>query len=392
MALSGIDVIVGSGGLGRAATSKDGVSALVLYNNTAPTGFATDNIIKIFSISEAETLGIIEAGTYAADWYHINEFFKANSKGELWVGYFAVPAGTYDFLEVKTMQNFAGGEIRLMGVYAPLENFADTQIAALQTAIDGIPSNQPCSSFLASDMTGIAAITGWGSVADLRLQTARKVSYVAGQDGGGAGKALFDSLSYTVSCIGRTLGDTSFAAVNQSIGEVGAFNISDGIELEVPAMGNGDLVSDLSLTVLGSLKDKAYSIIRKRLPDIAGTYHERTPTCVAATDDFAYIDVVRVVDKASRLVIAANTPFINSRVQLKSDGTLSDDAVGFFEDISQDTLSTNLTASGEISDSDVIVDPAQDILSTSKLEVTVKILPTAIAEFIEINIGLVTEL
>lgn len=392
MALSGIDVIVGSGGLGRAAISKDGVSSLVLYNDAPPTGFATDNIIKIFSISEAETLGIVEGGTFATDWYHINEFFKANDKGELWVGYFAEPVGAYDFLEVQTMQNFANGEIRLMGVYAPLEAFADTQVAALQTAIDGIPSNQPCSGFLASDMSAITAITGWGSVADLRLQTAKKVSYVASQDGGAAGKALFDSLSVTISTIGRTLGDTSFAAVNQSIGEVGVFNISNGIELEIPALGNGDLVGDLSITVLGNLKDKGYSIIRKRLPDIAGTYHERTPTCISATDDFAWIDVVRVVDKASRLVIAANTPFINSRVLLKSDGTLSDDAVGFFEDLSQSTLETNLTALGEISASEVTIDPLQDILSTSKLEITVKILPTAIAEFIEINIGLVTEL
>jgi hypothetical protein len=391
MPLSEITVTPGPQGLGLAALSKDGVSGIVFYN-ASPSGFATNNIIKIFSISEAENLGIVEGGTFAVEYYHINEFFRANPKGELYVGFFATPGGTYDFVEIQAMQSFANGEIRLMGVYAPGETYADTQIAALQTAIDAIPSNEPIHAFLASDLSGITAITGWGSIADLRTQTAQNVSYVACQDGGAAGKALYDTKSYTLSTIGRTLGDTSFAAVNQSIGEVGVFNISNGNELEIPAMGNGDLVSDLSLTALGSLKDKGYSIIRKRGSDIAGTYNERTPSCIAANSDFAFIENDRVIQKATRLVIQANTPYINTTVQLNEDGTLTSDVVGFFEDLTQSAIETNMTANGEISNSLVVVDPNQDIAATSTLKITVSIQPTPIAEFITIEIGLVAEI
>jgi len=392
MPLSGISVVQGPQGLGAAALTKDGVSGLVFYNDTAPTGFATNNIIKIFSISEAETLGIVEGGTYAVDWYHINAFFEANQKGELYVGYFGAPGGAYDYAEVVTMQQFAQGEIRLIGVYAPLEGYASSQVTALQTAISTIPSNTPLHAFLSTDLSAITAVTGWGSIADLRTLTAPNVSYVVGQDGGAAGKALFDSKSYTIGTIGRLLGDTSFAAVNQSVGEVGQFNISNGVELEVAALGNGDLVTELTSTALGSIKDKGYAIIRKRLSDISGTYHERTPSAITATNDFAFIENDRVIQKATRLVIGANTPYINTTIQLNPDGTLTSDVVGFFEDLTQSSIETNMTANGEISASKVVVDPKQNIASTSTLNITVSIQPTPIAEFIVIEIGLVAEI
>lgn len=392
MPLSEITVNKGQGGLGRRAINNDGISGLILYNDTPPTGFATVSNQKVFSIEEAETLGIVEGGTFAADWYHINEFFRANKDGTLWIGYFAVPPGAYDFLEIVTFQAFTGGEIRLCAVYAPLETFATTQVTALQAAIDTIPNNTPLSAFLASDMSAIVAITGWGTIGDLRADTAASVTMVTGQDGGAAGKSLFDSGGVSITVIGRILGDHSFAAVNQSVAEVGVFNISNGIELETPAMANGDLVSALSTTVLGAVKDKGYAVIRKRLPDVSGTYHERTPAAVAATSDFSFIENTRVIDKATRELIAVYTPFLNTRVLFNPDGTLTDDTVGFFEDLGQERLDTNMEAFSEISGSNILIDPTQNVQSTSTLVVTANIQPTAIAEFITINISLVTEL
>ena len=51
-----------------------------------------------------------------------------------------------------------------------------------------------------------------------------------------------------------------------------------------------------------------------------------------------------------------------------------------------------MQASGEISDREVLIDPTQDILGTSTLYVTIKILPVGIAEFIEVTIGLTNEI
>ncbi len=392
MPLSDINVNIGQGGLGRRALVKDGISGLLLYNDTPPTGFATTNIQKIFSVEEAESFGIIEGGTFSADWYHISEFFRAKLNGELWVGYFDVPGGIYDFLDVATMQTTANGEIRLMAVYAPLEAFADTQVTALQGAINTIPETQKPYGLLSSDMSAIVTVTGWAAIEDLRLLTASDVTYIASQDGAGAGKVLFDSLGYSISTLGRTLGDIANGAVNQSIGEVNAFQISNGIELETPAMANGDLVIELTPTVLGNVKDKGYAVIRKRLPEVAGTYHERTPAAITATSDFSFIENTLVVNKAKRLLSAAYTPYLNARLLFKPDGSLTDDTVGFFEALGQSTLDTDLVARAEASGALVTIDPEQDVQATSTLIVSVKIQPTAIAEFITINIGLTVEI
>ena len=50
--------------------------------------------------------------------------------------------------------------------------------------------------------------------------------------------------------------------------------------------------------------------------------------------------------------------------------------------------------SGEASDIKkmVLIDPAQNVLATSTLVITIKILPVGIAEFITINIGLTLSL
>ncbi len=389
--LSGITVNVGQGGLGRRALSQDGIAGLILYNDTPPAGFATTKIQKVFSIEEAETLGVTVAA-FDVDHYHVSEFFRANPDGTLWIGYFDEPAGTYDFVEISEFQIFVGGEVRLYGVFAPEETYVDTQVTALQAAIDTIPSTQPVSAFLASDMAAIVAITGWGTISDLRTQTAKDVTVVTGQDGGAVGAALFVSTTKSVTVLGRILGDHSLAAVNQSVGEVGSFDISDGTELETPAMANGDLVTDLSLTSLGSVKDKGYAVIRKRLPDVSGTYHERTPTAVVATSDFSFIENVRVIDKATRLLNSAYVPFINSTVLFNPDGTLTDDVIGFFVDLGQSTLESNMQAAGEVSGSEVLIDNSQDVQGTSTLVITAKIQPTAIAEFITINIGFTLEL
>ena len=237
----------------------------------------------------------------------------------------------------------------------------------------------------------MAAIADWSTVDDLRGLSASKVSVVVGQDGGAAGAALYTAGGTTVSALGAALGILSSSSVQQSIGWPRSFNVSDGTELEVPALANGDLVSDQSEALMGGLKDKGYLILRKYTPQFAGTFFERQPGAVALTDDFAWIEYSRTMDKAIRLVESALTPDLNRDLALDSDGKLSPDVVGYFEDLCQAPLD-NMQADGEISASDVLVDPSQNILSTSTLVVTIKIVPVGIAEFITVNIGFTVEI
>lgn len=61
MALNNITFVKGAGGLGRALPSKDNYSGLILYVATLPSGFTSgDRIKQVFSVEDAETLGILD--------------------------------------------------------------------------------------------------------------------------------------------------------------------------------------------------------------------------------------------------------------------------------------------------------------------------------------------
>lgn len=393
MALSKVTINKGQGGLGRRPLNKDKISGLLFFNGTVPSGFSSVNVQKVFSLADAETLGLAQASSSSGvEWYHVSEYFRGNPNGELWIGYFPVPGSGYTFTEIATMLQAAQGEIRQIGVYANALTWASSQVTTIQGIINGLDdAYKQVSVLYTANFAAITAVTGWAAVTDLRTLTANKVSVVIAQDGGGAGAALYVSKTYTISALGLLLGNISKSNVEQSVGNPQNFNISDGTEMEIPALANGDLVSAISLSTLGSLKDKAYSIARKYIPDISGTYFERIGTAIAATSDYAWIEANRTIDKAVRAARTALIPQLQATVFVKADGTLRDDTIGYFSDLVQTPL-TQMEADGELSASEVLIDPNQDVLGTSTLIVTIKLEPVGIAEEIVVNIGFTTNL
>jgi len=388
--LSKVTINVGEGGLGRRAPNQDKVSGILFYNDTPPSGWTANSIQLVYTLEEAETKGLLSTLVGSEhEHYQVSEYFRLNPNGELYIGYYDVPAGAYDFAELTVMAAAAAGRMRQCAVYANALAFLAAQTALLQTQVDLIDATGGRLSVIyGSDMSGF---TDPSTLPDLRGDTAAKVSVVAGEDGGAVGAALAVSAGFSIPAIGACLGFVSLSGVEQSIGNPRLFNASDGTELEVPALANGDLVSAVSASLMGALKDKGYTILRKYTPQLSGTYFERMPTAIAATSDFAWIEYNRVIDKAVRAVETALTPELNTTLLLNDDGTLTDDVIGYFSDICTTALE-GMEADREISGQDVLIDPAQNVLSTSTLEVTIKVLPLGVAEFITVNIGFVTNL
>lgn len=391
--LSKVTIVKGEGGLGRRPFNQDKISGLLFFNDTVPSGFSSVKIQKVFSLADAEGLGLAQnSSDSGVEWYHVSEYFRGNPDGELWIGYFAVPGGSYTFTEISTMLIAASGEIRQLGVYANGLTYAASQITTIQGVITALDdAYKQVSVLYAADTSAITAVTGWSSIASARALTAAKVTPVICQDGGGAGAALFTDRGYSITALGLLLGNISKSGVEQSVGNPQNFNISDGTEMEIPALGNGDLNTALTLTALGGLKDKGYAIARKYVPDISGTYFERIPTSIVETSDFAWIESNRTIDKAIRAARTALIPQLQATLFVKPDGTLRDDTVGYFHDLCQTPL-TQMEADGELSASEVLIDPTQDVLGTSTLIVTLKLIPVGIAEFITVNIGFTTKL
>lgn len=387
--LSDISITVADGGLGVRPPNEDKVSGLLFYNDTLPSGFgASDRVKLVKTLAEAEALGIVEgSATSGVMWYHISEYFRLNPQGELYIGIYATETPPYAFADITAMANAANGRIRQLGVYVANDiAFATAEVTAIQSVVDDLRTDrQPLIVLYAADLTGVAS--GWAGADDLRALAAKSVCVVAGEDAGAAGAALATSEGYSITFLGAALGAVSFVAVNESIGWVAKVNASNGVELETIGLANGDANSDLTSTQLASVKDKGYLIGVKRLPEVTGTYFERAPMAIPATSDFAFMENNRVIDKGIRLAAAALVPQLMSPLSLQADGTMRDDTVKYFQGLVENGIEP-MAAADEISNFAVLIDPAQDVLSNSTVEVTLQIQPTATAEFITVTIGL----
>jgi len=389
MAQPQITFNIGEGGLGRPLTGKDHYSGILWWNDNLPAGYGTDNVKAFFSLEEAEAAGITSAAAqFDILHYQVSEFFRINPLGVLYVGIFPVPATTYDYTELETMQNEANGDIRQFAVWENLTAFTTAPLTTIQSILTGLLDNyQPSVAVYSADFSAIADL---GTLTDLTGLAAEAVSVAIGQDGDAVGAGLATSEAQSIPTIGAQLGAISFAKVSDSIAWVGKFPLVTGNELKVPALANGDKVSTKTPAFLNTLNDRGYTFI-KRFVGRENTYFNNSLTATSSTSDFSTTENNRTIQKAVREIYVRSLDLLNSPITVNPDGTLTEDAIQTFRSKAVEALD-QMAANTEISAFEVLIDPSQDVLSTSKIEVTVKIVPVGVAREIVYNIGFTTNI
>jgi len=405
--INNVSFVKGNGGLGRTLGDTDYISGIVIYDakflstvtlvaNGVNTFTETNRIIKFNRLSDVELTGITSTNTLVKEyWYQISEFFRTAGNVDLYIGLFndTVKLGTpiaLTFAEVNTVQVFANGEIRQIGVYNTQNTYASGSVELLQGIANTLATNNmPLSIVYGSNIKATADVT---DLADLRaLSTVSpNVSVVILQDGANVGAALYTSEANSIPAIGVALGCIALSKVNESIAWVEKFNLAFGGELETIAFGNGQLYSDLTPLELSDVNDLGYIFGVKHI-GIAGTYFNDNHTSDKITSDYAYISEVRTIDKSIRKIRIAMLPKLNSPIKVKRDGTVEASTLLFLEGICSKPLDI-MVANGEISAFDIYINPAQSILTTSKLVIEIVIVPTGTARNIEIKISFTTTL
>lgn len=346
-------------------------------------------IVVTISGTIAGTLTQFSSGVASlkANWhYHISEFFRLNPSGNMYLGMHAVP-GTYDFAEVATVQAYANGKIRQFAVWADNTTYTSGKVQAAQAIATSLEAaHMPCSILLTFNY---AAAT-LSSMADLATLNSKNVSIVLSQDGAALGYRLYKALGRSITNIGAVLGLVSASKVSECIAWIGKFNISDGNENDVAAFANGALVSAQAKSLLDTLNTQRYLFNIKKV-GYAGTFMNDSHCCVTFASDYAYIENNRTIDKAGRNLYAGYLPLLNSPGDLSSNGELTDTAVAVLEGVGETALD-QMVRDAELSDKAVIVDPAQDVLQTSKLVVAASLLAKGVFRNIEVNIKYVLSL
>ena len=362
--------------------------SLGAYLNSGTPLVATISGAIVGTIVQFGGLGMVAgvASNQVQWYYHISEFFRLQPKGKLWVGFFAVP-GTYTFSEITTMQNTTSGEIRQVGILKDSASaWASGDLTTINTICETNKSNfQPLQALYAANLQATTDIT---TIGDLTGLTAKNVQTVIGQDGGGLGNFIYQSLGSgkkSITCLGAQLGAVALRKVSESIAWVEKTNLSNGTELETPAFCNGQLVSALSNNALEAINTKRH-IFLKKFRGYAGTFFNDSHMAIIQTSDYAYMENNRTICKAERLLYASYVPVLNSPIQFNSNGTLTDTTVAYFENIGSAALD-QMVRDSELSAKSVTVNPVQNVLATSTLIITVVLVINGVARQIQIPIG-----
>ncbi len=201
---------------------------------------------------------------------------------------------------------------------------------------------------------------------------------------------LVDISGFSVSTLGNQLGTIALAKVNESIAWVEKFLINSGNILDVAGFATGVLYKDQATSLLDTLTDYHY-IFNRKIIGKTGTWYNDSWTAITASNDFATIENNRTLDKAERGVRTTSIDKLNSPLFVNDDGTLTDDTIETFKTVVEQTL-IQMERDEEISGYSVEIDPDQDVLTTSTIIITLRLLPTGVARQIQINSGFTTQI
>ena len=161
--------------------------------------------------------------------------------------------------------------------------------------------------------------------------------------------------------------------------------------MDVLSFVTGDLYKAISQNTQDLLENRGW-IFGKKYTGKAGSFWNDAATATPATGDYAYLENGRTIDKAVRGVNVALTNFINAPLFVDADtGKLTELTVSNFRNAASIPLEQMLV-DGELSGYEVIIDPDQNVLTTSRVELTIRLVPVGVARTIVVNIGYVVSL
>ncbi|AGB29751.1 Protein of unknown function (DUF2586) [Prevotella dentalis DSM 3688] len=376
-----------NGNVPKSLSGEDHISGFVMYmpETDLPAAFKTDHVQPVSTIDMAESLGITDD---AESWlvrvlhYQLSEIFRINDGILLYVGLFVKPE-SYAFSEIKTVQNYADRRIRQMAVWMGNVALTAEDYVKLQTIATQLDSEAaPLSLLVAPKVADIAQLPT--NLAGKK----ERVSVIIAQAGSGTGMDLFKDAGNTdkasVSSLGVVLGLLSSAAVNESIGWVKKF--PTGVSL--PAFGDGKLLRDVDRALLNQLDSERY-LFFVTYPGLAGSYMNDSHNLDDTTSDYNMIELVRTMDKAVRGIRTYVTPELGGNVYIdESSGKLQPYSVSHLETTANKAIE-EMEKAGELSGYKVKIDPGQDVLSNSTVEMVIKNVPVGIMRRIRIKIGFV---
>ena len=381
------------GGLGRKATGNDHVTALLFYTMGITMGIVPQ--LDCTSLEQAVTQGLVRSTMWEV-YYHVAEFFRKAPGARLIVKNITTATTTY--ADLRTLQAEKEGVIKQFGIWDGTQAVTPLRLTAI---------NDVCAAMAADNMPAVAVLSPMvtpatlATLPDLSTTNAPNVAVVIAHDTLGIGYATTSNPQ--VGIIGATLGAMATMQVHTSLQWVGknnmvttAYKNANGTiyptrELDNLGFLGNTAYNTLTLAQVNAIDAKGYMFLRKHV-DYAGSYFNHSRAATTTISDYAFIEASRTMHKGCRAVYKDLLPYLGSPAFIDdATGFITEASVASFEEIASAGLA-QMQRDGEISGFLVVIDAQQPILTTGKLYVQLRIVPTGTLREIIVNIGFTLKL
>ncbi len=405
--LPGINIEFQNGALGQVVPLPDGCFGVVTMADEVPTTFVHETPYIVKSMKDVADLGITDTVGNHILYKFLEEFFTEGGTGqELWIMAFpkldvSTPVKMSDLftsvsgeVPVAKLMNAANGKLRgLFALWNPDATYTpvitdgmDADVALTKTKaqafLENYTNTKKAPAFCVLEAYAFTGIKT--ALADLTYETNNRVAVLIGDTETRTGVTASKGTA-----LGVLAGRLAKNSVQTNIGRV-----ADGSVKQLSMYILDDKVEDYDVE---SLHDKGYITFRTHVGK-SGYFFTDDPLATEVADDYHYLTMRRVIDKAFRIAYNTLLNFLLDDVQLTNQGTVSPIYAKTIEGQVINAIYSQMTANGELSaeltdtnDKAVVcvVDLTNNVAATSKLNVTVQVRPKGYARYIDVPLGFV---
>ena len=396
MALPRVKISFENGALGGVAPSEDGVCGLVAYATAVSTTFALNTPYLITKLDGLVALGITSeaTGANAALYKTVKEFYSEAPDGtKLWVMGVAASTTIANLTDkanniISPLLMAARGSINILmlklasAAEPTMSGSIDGAVLTAVTNLQALAEDWTVNRY-APFMCLVEALSYNGVAASLPDLTARSDNRV--------GVVLGDSVTGSAgAAVGLVAGRLAAEPVQRSLARVrsGAIKAETMyIGTNHAELGDPDVANDLGYIVPRTFVGKS------------GYYWSDDHLATGASDDYCAIPRRRVIDKAYRIAYKTLVDEIAENVPVNTEGKLAAFHCKGVETSVESAIVNSMTSEGNLGNdpdnaSDLgvqcYIDPDQNILATSRLEINLKVKPHGYSKYIDVKLGFKT--
>jgi len=396
----GVKIFKAQGGLNREGLGTDAHMAIVVHVPAFPDNIASNDVIELLQVLDAETKGInaaFDANNNVLVHYHIDEFFRYAPEGKLTLVLTAEETAAAFFAQdvAKAIVKNQSDAKRIGFVYN--NNVADLDLQAELTACQGFIEALAEEHYLLDGITLEGRNIGTDAI-DNRVLDCGNCHVVIAQD---PAIASVDPAYANYAAVGTYLGMRAARKPNENLGSLDIENKPDYAkgDLTFPltyalkgrwlsaALSNGTAYDTLTGVQKDTLTARAY-IYAGSYSGSAGIYFNGEPTCIDIASDYAQGENNNIWNKAARGIRTALLPRVKSRVKIDpASGFIRNTSAKYLESVGIVPLNKMLS-DDEVSDYSLEIPTNQTPSDQTPLKVKGSVTKDRIIHLFEVDLGL----